>query len=297
LQPQSKPGFVSKLTPHMAKLQGKIKARVAIGTCGFSYRGWIGPVYPKGTKSAAMLGLYAARFPVVELDVTYYRIPPAATFAAMAARTPATFRFCAKLPGAATHLPAEARGSIHLDVEAFRRALDPLLEAGRFAVALAQFPTSFRANEAARDHLAALRRALPDLRLAAEFRHREWQSNETLTLLRELQIAIVNVDEPQFKDLPRPSSDVTADFSYVRFHGRNYATWWRGTNETRYDYEYPPAELKPWAQRIVDISANPDVREVLAFFNNHARGQAVRNAELFEGMLESQLPAGALVRA
>jgi uncharacterized protein YecE (DUF72 family) len=226
---------------------------VAIGTCGFSYRDWIGPVYPKGTKSAAMLELYAARFPVVELDVTYYRVPPAATFAAMAARTPATFRFCAKLPGTATHLPAEARGSIHSDVEEFRRALDPLIQADRFAVALA--------------------------------------------LLRELQIAIVNVDEPHFKDLPRASSDVTADFSYVRFHGRNYTTWWRGTNETRYDYEYPPAELEPWAARIVDIAANPDVREVLGFFNNHARGQAVRNAELFEGMLESQLPAGALVRA
>jgi uncharacterized protein YecE (DUF72 family) len=267
-------------------------ATVVVGTCGFSYADWVGPVYPKGTKAGAMLELYAQRFAIVEIDATYYRVPPASTFASMARRTPHTFRFTAKLPGPATHVSVEAAGGVHPDVEAFRRAVDPLLEADRFVAALMQFPSSFHPNEATRDHLVALRRALPDLELAAEFRNREWQTNETLELLRELQIALVNVDEPQFKSLPRPSSDVTSHLSYVRFHGRNYQQWWKGDNATRYDYEYRPDELEPWAQRIVDIAANPDVREVLAFFNNHARGQAVRNAELFESMLSARMPRG-----
>jgi uncharacterized protein YecE (DUF72 family) len=247
-------------------------------------------VYPPGTKPAQMLALYAERFPIVEIDATYYRVLPAATFAGMARKTPEQFRFSAKLPSAGTHLPAQAAGKVHDDVHAFRESIEPLVSAGRFAAGLMQFPTSFHPNDATRDHLAALRRALPDVPLAAEFRHREWQTHETLELLRKLGIALVNVDEPHFKDLPRESSDVTSSLAYVRFHGRNYQTWWRGTNETRYDYEYRPDELQPWVRRIVDMAANPNVREVLAFFNNHARGQAARNAELFEQMVAQALP-------
>jgi uncharacterized protein YecE (DUF72 family) len=269
---------------------------VTVGTCGFSYRDWVGPVYPPETKAAEMLELYAERFAIVEIDATYYRIPSLATFASMARRTPPSFRFTAKVPNSATHQRADAQ-VLHADLDAFRRALEPLVAAERFAAALMQFPNAFHPTDAAWDHLRVLRRALPDLELAAEFRHREWQTNETLERLRELQIATVNVDEPQYHSLPRPSTDVTASLAYVRFHGRNYRQWWKGDNTARYDYEYRPEELMPWARRIVDLAANQEVREVLAFFNNHARGQAVRNAELFEAMLAEQLPPGVVVRA
>jgi uncharacterized protein YecE (DUF72 family) len=267
---------------------------VTVGTCGFSYADWVGPVYPKGTKRAAMLELYAQRFAVVEIDATYYRIPPVSTFESMARRTPPSFRFTAKLPGSVTHVHGDEH-AVREELDAFRRALDPLTSADRFAGALMQFPNSFHPTDAAREHLASLRRALPEMDLAAEFRHREWQTNSTLELLRELRIALVNVDEPQFSSLPRPGGDVTSGLAYVRFHGRNYQQWWRGDNTARYDYEYRPDELAPWVQRIIDIAANPDVREVLAFFNNHARGQAVKNAELFAAMLSEQLPTGTLV--
>ncbi len=271
--------------------------RVAVGTCGFSYADWVGPVYPRGTKPAAMLELYAHRFPIVEIDSTYYRVPPPAAFASMVHRTPEGFRFTAKLPGTATHVRAEAAGRVHDDVAAFRAAVDPLAGAGRFAAALMQFPTSFRPNDATRDHLAALRRALPDLSLVAEFRHREWQSDETLRLLDELDVGVVNVDQPQFPTMLRPSSDVTSAIAYVRFHGRNYGQWWKGDNATRFDYLYPREELEPWVDRLVDLAAAPRVREVLAFFNNHRRGQAVRNAEMFEAMVETAFPAGTVLRA
>lgn len=267
---------------------------VAVGTCGFSYADWVGPVYPRGTKSAQMLELYAQKLPLVEIDATYYRVMPASTFASMAKRTPEGFRFSAKLPGTGTHVPAEAAGRVHDDVRAFRQSIEPLVDAGKFAAALMQFPTSFRPNDATRDHLAALRGALGDLPLVAEFRNREWQTNETLELLRELHVGWVNVDQPQFRSMMRPSSDATSEVAYVRFHGRNYAQWWKGDNTTRFDYEYPPEELEPWAERVVDLTARPEVREVYALFNNHARGQAARNAEMFEAMLRERLPAAAL---
>jgi uncharacterized protein YecE (DUF72 family) len=272
------------------------RVSVSVGTCGYSYKDWVGPVYPAATKSAEMLERYANRFATVEIDATYYRVPGAATFESMARRTPPGFRFTAKLPSAGTHLPDPGARRVHDDVLLFRRNLAPLVDAGKFACVLAQFPNAFRPNDATRAYLVSLREVLDDIALVVEFRHREWQSDETLTLLRALDIGIVNVDEPHFRTLPRASSDTTSAIAYVRFHGRNAANWWRGTNETRYDYLYEPAELEPWVARVVDMAAGTDVREVLAYFNNHLRGSAVRNAEMFEAMLEAALPAG-VVRA
>lgn len=256
---------------------------VRIGTCGWSYADWVGPVYPKGTKSADMLRIYAQQFSTVEIDATYYRILPAATLASMADRTPARFRFSVKLPGSATHLPAEATEIPEL--EEFRGALQPLIDAGKLAGVLAQFPNAFHPGPAARRRLELLRTALDDVDLFAEFRHRDWQSDETLSFLRELGIAWVNVDLPHFSSLPHPSADATAVSAYVRFHGRNARDWWRGTNVTRYRYDYSADELEPWAHRIIDLAAAPGTRTVYAMFNNHANGRAVTSARLLRGLL------------
>jgi uncharacterized protein YecE (DUF72 family) len=264
---------------------------IHVGTCGYSYADWKGPFYPSDIRPAAMLDFYARTFTAVEIDATYYRVPGRATFASMAARVPPSFRFSVKLPGTATHLPQTEQRDVHPDVALLRRNIAPLIEAGLFAGALMQFPNSFHPTAGARTHIAALRDALPDLTLIAEFRNREWQTHETLAFLRELDIGWVNVDMPQFDSLLRPGTDVTSPIAYVRFHGRNYRTWWRGDNATRYDYDYQPDELGPWADRLVELAANPDVREVLGFFNNHRRGQAAHNAQTFSDLLRERFPA------
>jgi uncharacterized protein YecE (DUF72 family) len=72
----------------------------------------------------------------------------------------------------------------------------------------------------------------------------------------------------------------------VRFHGRNYQKWWSGDNTTRYDYLYSPEELDPWADRLIDVDA--EVKETLAFFNNHRRAQAAENADMLTAMLRTR---------
>ncbi len=263
---------------------------IHVGTCGYSYADWKGPFYPPAIKPNEMLEFYARAFTAVEIDATYYRVPSMTTFESMATRAPAGFRFCVKLPGSGTHVPDAEQRAVHPDVDLLRRNIEPLLAAGKFSAALMQFPNSFHPTPAAYDHITALREALDDIALVAEFRHREWQTNETLVFLRDRQIGWVNVDMPQFDTLLRPSTDVTGPIGYVRFHGRNYKRWWKGDNVTRYDYEYSAEELGPWADRLIDIAANPDVREVLGFFNNHRRGQAARNAKMFEAMLQERFP-------
>jgi uncharacterized protein YecE (DUF72 family) len=264
---------------------------IHVGTCGYSYADWKGPFYPPTIRPSEMLAFYARAFTAVEIDSTYYRVPGQATFAALAARVPHGFRFCVKLPGTATHVPDTEAHAVHSDVARLRRNLEPLVAAGALAALLMQFPNGFHPTAAARAHIVALRAALDELTLVAEFRNRAWQTHETLTFLRELGIGWVNVDMPQFDTLMRPGSDVTSPVAYVRFHGRNRQTWWTGTNVTRYDYEYGAEELGPWADRLIEMATNPDVHEVLSFFNNHRRGQAARNAQVFAAMLRSRFPA------
>ena len=268
-----------------------------MGTCGFSYKDWVGPVYPPATKPAEMLPRYARQFPIVEIDSSYYGVPAIATVESWARRTPDGFRFTAKAPGTATHAPKPLLGTLHDDVRLFKTNFAPLLRAEKLACVLLQFPNAFRPGDDSERHLRTLRDALDGMPLVAEFRHRDWQTDDTLRLLRELGIGLVAVDEPQYASLPRPLTDATSAIAYVRFHGRNYEQWWKGDNVSRYDYLYTADELGPWADRLVDLASQQSVKEVLAFFNNHRRGQAARNAKMFEAMLATRFPREAIRKA
>src|SRR5437867_3918272 len=98
-----------------------------IGTSGFSYRDWVGPIYPPRTRPAEMLELYASKFSIVELNFTFYRMPSAGLFERMVERTPRGFQFLVKIYADVTH----AR---RLDcISQFCEALAPLRDRGRLA--------------------------------------------------------------------------------------------------------------------------------------------------------------------
>jgi len=120
----------------------------------------------------------------------------------------------------------------------------------------------------------------------AEFRNRDWQTARTHEFLSELGVGWCNVDMPRYETLLLPSSDVTSSIGYVRFHGRNAQKWWSGDNVTRYDYLYSPDELIPWTDRAAEIEEQAE--QTYAFFNNHARGNAVRNAEMLSDLLRER---------
>jgi uncharacterized protein YecE (DUF72 family) len=275
--------IVDLLVPKAQPMQ----PRLYVGTCGYSYADWKGPFYPQTIKAAEMLPYYARHFPAVEIDATYYRVLGSKTFASMANRTPAGFRFSVKLPGSVTHVPPN--GGVHPDAAAWREGVEPLVASGKFACGLAQFPYGFKPDARSLEYLRTLCASMCDVPLVVEFRNRAWQTDETLQLLRELKVGWTNVDEPQFKGLLRPGADVTSAIAYVRLHGRNYERWWSGDNATRYEYLYSAEELMPWTDRVIDLAADPKVREVYVYFNNHRRGNAARNAEMLEEMLSEKL--------
>ena len=255
-----------------------------IGASGFSYDDWRGPFYPARLAKARMLEHYARHFDTVEVNSTYYRLPPPHTFARMAERVPPGFVFAVKAPGDVTH--GEAPASVFV---AFRECVAPLRERDMLGPILAQFPERFRPGQDAADRLRLLADELGDLDLVAEFRHEAWAGEETLDLLRELRIGFCVVDEPPLPGLMPPLVAVTSPIGYARFHGRNAAKW--RTHEhawERYDYEYTEAQLAEWVPRLKTMAAT--ARESYVYFNNHHEGQAARNAEMLARLLGVALP-------
>ncbi|HET9030507.1 MAG TPA: DUF72 domain-containing protein [Candidatus Aquilonibacter sp.] len=258
---------------------------IYVGTCGYSYKEWIGSFYSPTIRPDEMLASYASHFTAVEIDSSYYRVPSASTVAAMNRRTPPTFRFSFKAPQSVMR-PKDLSGPVHDDARLLADVIAPLLENGKLACVLLQFPNGFRRmprNEAYLMRVMSMFDAFP---LVVEFRSDDWQVPETIDLLAANGASLCNVDLPDLPGLPHPSSDVVGPIGYVRFHGRNARQWWTGSNVTRYDYSYRAQELAPWTERLAEIDAQ--VKESYAFFNNHARGNAPRNAELFEELLRER---------
>ena len=259
---------------------------IYVGTCGYSYRDWIGPFYPGTTRQEEMLPFYANSFRAVEIDASYYGVLKTDTVVGMNARTPPDFRFCFKVPQTVTHPPDTTVKRIHGDAAAFVESVMPVVEAKKFGCALIQFPNSFKPADSTHAYLQNVVDALAPLRLVAEFRNRDWQTPATHELLSELDVGWCNVDMPSYETLLHAGSDVTSAVGYVRFHGRNAAQWWTGDNTTRYDYDYSPTDLEPWTGRLAEIDERAET--TYAFFNNHARGNAARNAEMFIDMLRER---------
>lgn len=258
---------------------------IYVGTCGFSYREWVGPFYPPKTKPSEMLPLYARSFPAVEIDSSYYGVPSPGSVESMMARTPPEFRFSFKAPQTVTH-PAGTPAQVHDDVRALLASLEPAVAAQKLACVLLQFPHAFVPGRTRETYLARVIESLESVAVVVEFRNRQWQRPETMRLLADLGAGYANVDMPQIEGLLEPSSDATGAVGYVRFHGRNVKTWWRGSNVSRYDYVYSLEELAPWANRIAEIEAQS--RDTYVFFNNHANGRAPRNAEMIAALLEQR---------
>ena len=96
-----------------------------------------------------------------------------------------------------------------------------------------------------------------------EFRNLSWLRPDTWDLLRKYNVANTIVDEP----LLPPDPIVTADFSFIRWHGQS-RLW--------YNYRYSDRELKAWVPKVDEVASK--VKKVYGYHNNHPFGHAVESA-------------------
>ena len=258
---------------------------VVLGTSGFSFDDWVGTFYPAGTRRADMLAEYARHFRSVEVNATYYRIPPPATMAGLDRKTPREFEFLVKAHQSMTHDKAPPNAGTFA---AFLAALAPLQSAGKHRGVLLQFPWAFRPTLDARARLDLLARELAAVGpLFVEFRHASWVHERVFRYLDERGMGYCSVDEPALPGLVPALARLTGDVGYVRFHGRNERNWWaRGGGGDRYDYDYSPEELRSWVAKIRELAEKAS--KVYVFFNNCHAGQAARSAKLMQELLRRQ---------
>ena len=136
--------------------------------------------------------------------------------------------------------------------------MDPLRVAGRLGAVILQFPPWFEAGSAGREYLGRVRDELPELPLAAEFRHPTWQvpvnQESTLETLIELEVGTVVADFPSESDDWYPPFDMTTvdDLVVVRLHGQNADGWARTLQSPAepVTHTYSDADLAPWVGRV-----------------------------------------------
>lgn len=259
---------------------------VWIGTSGYSYPDWVGDFYPAGTKPNQMLGVYSRRFPLVELNFTFYRLPTRDMLLRMADRVPPGFQFVVKLPQTLSHEHNAA------DLGKFRTAALGLKKRHQLMGLLCQMPQSRHYDNKTLDWLKRLAAALGDMRPAVEFRHRSWARPEMPAWLAEHGLDLVAVDVPDLPNLFPRGWAQSGPRAYVRLHSRDAGRWYAGDKE-RYDYDYDDAELTEW----VDAARQAQPEQLLVLFNNCYRGQAGRNARRIGELFAARAPAAHIIES
>lgn len=236
---------------------------VVIGTSGWSYKEWEGVFYPEGEKSK--LSFYAKYFKTVEIDSSFYAYPKQGMVYGLGRYTPDDFVFTAKLPKLITHdKKLDLDKGVRADTLRFLSVMKPLMDKRKLGPILIQLPPSFTYDKDAK-RLRGYLGGLPgDVAFAVEFRHKSWMRGETWDMLKKNDVAYTIVDEP----LLPPDVQITADFSFIRWHGRAERPW--------YDYHYKEAELDPWVPKVKEVAGK--VKKTYGYFNNHFHGFAVENA-------------------
>ncbi len=248
-----------------------------IGTSGYSYSEWIDAgFYPEDTNSSNMLDFYTRSFSTTELNYTWYQMPKAPAIGRMCGKVPDNFKFAAKLTRTMTHEIKKKQWQ--KEVMSYRFGIEPLIQSNKLLCVLIQLPPWFQRSIKFRHYLAALFDELVGLPIAVEFRHDSWVDDKVFYELERRKITLVSVDTPNLPGLfPRLDVVTNPDLFYIRFHGRNAKGWGSGNMQKQFDYDYADLEIQEWA-RLIKNTMTPKTMAGCIFFNNHVRGQAVKNA-------------------
>ena len=300
---------------------------IRVGTCSWADESLSKYFYPPQVKGAEeRLHYYTDRFDTVEANSTYYRLPDEHMVRTWAERTPDGFVMHVKAFGVMTRHPVKAeqlppdlregaplddRGRLErppreLRAEVFRRfheALEPLRGSGKLGGILLQLAPYVVYREHSLEYLEWAQEQLRGDEMLVEFRHASWfddeRREETLGFLESHGMTHVIVDAPRTggRNVLPTVIAATTPTAYIRFHGRNAATWNKRTGSAaeRFDYLYSEEELGEWVQPLAELANRAE--NVYAMFNNNGRstmpGLPSLESPAEEGSTVAQAPVNA----
>ncbi len=216
---------------------------VFVGTSGYNYPEWRGTFYPEKFSTTKMLAYYAERFPTVEINYTFYRVPTEKLLEGWAAGTPDNFTFTLKAPRRITH-DAKLQRCEDL-TQTFCRTAQTL--GPKLALLLFQLPPAFQKNL---DVLRSFADILPQgTRAAFEFRHPSWFDAAVFDVLREHRLALCVADSEKMS----APVEMTADYAYFRLR----------------DEGYQQPDIERWAQTIRGLDG---VTDAYVYFKHEEQG-------------------------
>jgi uncharacterized protein YecE (DUF72 family) len=276
--------------------------------------------YPTDARTPEQrLRFYASQFPVVEVDSSFYGLPSFNNSVLWTNRTPDSFTFDVKLFRAFTlhqtplkalpsairdgveprankagnvyykDLPAEERDELW---RLFLEGVEPLKSAGKLGYLLLQLPPWGSKNRGNVAHVEECLNRLDGYQVALELRNATWLSDRsrasTLAMLREWNVPMVIVDEPQgfVSSLPLVWEATSPELSVVRFHGRNRETWMKKglpSSALRFNYLYSDDELTEFVEPVRKLASQS--KQVHAMFNNCYEDNAQVNARQLRQLL------------
>jgi uncharacterized protein YecE (DUF72 family) len=223
-----------------------------VGTSGYNYPEWKGSFYPKDLSAAKMLPYYAARFPTVEINYTFYRMPNEKLCAGWAAQTPAPYKLTLKAPRRITH---DSRlKNVGALVASFCQVAGTLGD--KMGALLFQLPPNLKKDLALFD--AFLAELPPKAPGAFEFRHDSWFDEDVFSRLQARNLALCIADSEKLSAPVR----VTADYAYFRLR----------------DEGYQKDDIARWADTIA--RATESCRDVFVYFKHEDEGKGPEFARL-----------------
>jgi uncharacterized protein YecE (DUF72 family) len=223
-----------------------------VGTSGYNYPEWKGSFYPSDLPAAKMLPYYAARFPTVEINYTFYRMPNEKLVAGWAAQTPSPYKLTLKAPRRITHdNRLKQVGDLVAGFCQVAGTLDDKLGALLF-----QLPPNLKKDLALFD--AFLADLPPKVCAAFEFRHPSWLDDDIYSRLAAKNLALCVADSEKLSTPVR----VTADYAYFRLR----------------DEGYRPDDIARWGDDIV--RATESCREVFVYFKHEEQGKGAEFGRL-----------------
>ena len=261
--------------------------RIFFGTAGWSYTDWEGTVYPLPKEQGFNPLQFLSRdFQFVEVNTTFYHIPSLKLTSGWVRKTESIpdFGFWIKIFQNFTH----KRKINKQEIDGFINSLNPLIESGKLAGLLAQFPYSFKLSSQTLDYLNLLQNHFQSFPFAVEFRHNSWNRAEIFDFFTEKKMIWVNIDQPVIsQSLPLTAELTHPHLSYFRLHGRNYKSWFSNQGrDARYNYDYKTQELNIIAEKIKKLTKL--ARQIFVSGNNHYKGQAIKNLKELKEILKKE---------
>ena len=187
--------------------------KLLAGTSGYSFKEWKGSFYPADLKSDQLLGFYATKFPTLEINNTFYRLPKEHVLLEWASQVPERFAFALKASQRITHHTRLKPDSEPLVAFLLRNTS---VLGGRLGPILFQLPPNLKKDL---DRLRNFLTYLPaERRYAFEFRHESWFDEDVFGVLRDRDIAMCIAEQADFKC----PVVCTASWGYLRLHRLDY---------------------------------------------------------------------------